>query len=123
MTSETIIEEKGILIRINRLYSDTLTQQELYEATRGVWVIGSRREEIDYAFCIYQGIIREVYKIRRWLPAGTLQYKTRSEKDVCIKGRWEFDGDIAETNIRQKYLGCSVKTYFPKGSANPITYT
>jgi len=123
MTSETIIEEKGILIRINRLYSDSLTQQELYEATRGVWIIGSRREEINYAFCVYQGIIKEVYKIRIWVPAGTLEYKTRSKKDVCIKGRWEFDGDVAAAEIRQKYIGSSVRAYFPKGSANPIIYT
>ena len=122
MSTEISIEEKGVLIRINKLYYDSMTPQELYEATRGVWVIGRRREEIDYAFCVYQGIIKEVYKIKIWIPAGTLYYETRPKKDVHIEGRWEFYGEVAPSEIREKYLGYSVRSYFPKGSANPITY-
>jgi uncharacterized protein len=64
------IHEKAILIRINRLYRYGMSEVELYEATRGVWKIGKRREKADYAFAVFRGIVKEVYKITQWFPAG-----------------------------------------------------
>lgn len=40
-----------------------MTKRELYEATRVVWKIGERRNNAQYAMAVYQGIVREVYKI------------------------------------------------------------
>lgn len=80
------ITEPSILIRINRKYRDGMSQQELYEITRGVWKIGERREKAQLAFAIYQGVIKEVYTIDTWHPAGTTPYHTRSDFDH--PGRW-----------------------------------
>lgn len=122
MTTEANIEEKVILVRINRLYHDFMVPEELYEATRGVWRVGDRRSKADFAFAVYQGEIKEIYRIDSWLPAGTLSYETRRRSDVEVKGRWEFQGSVANNGIRNKYIGKSVKSYLPFGASNPIVY-
>jgi hypothetical protein len=122
MKNEISIDEKAILIRINQLYHESMTSEELYEATRGVWKVGIRRDEAEYAFTVFRGEIKEVYKIDSWLPAGTFRYKTRSRADVEVAGRWEFVGSLAEDKIRNKYIGRTVKNYLAQGMVNPIVY-
>ena len=122
MSNEAMIEEKVILVRINKLYHDSMTPEEMYEATCGVWKVGERREEADYAFTVFQGEVKEVYRINSWLPAGTSSYNTRPTSDVEVEGRWEFNGALAEEGIRNRYIGKSVKEYLPVGAVNPIVY-
>lgn len=111
------VRHKAILITSNVLYRSNMTPLELYETFRGCWVVGSRRDKAEYAMAVYQGIVREVYKIEQWYPAGTLEYKTRDSSDFAKSGRWEFSGTIAN-DIRDEYVGFSVG----KGSQNPIRY-
>ena len=66
---------------------------------------------------VYQGIVREVYRIDQWHPAGTLEYRTRDSSDFRDSGRWEFSGEVAR-EIREEYAGFSVG----KGGQNPIRY-
>ena len=114
------VHHKAILITINKRYRSDMTPEELYESTRGLWKVGEkRREEADYAMAVYQGIVREVYRIKHpWLPAGTLEYHTRDDIEGRKEsGRWEFEGTVAE-DIRDEYVGFSVG----KGGQNPIRY-
>lgn len=124
--NEVEIIEDVILIRFNQLYHENITEEELYEATRGIWRIGTRRDKADYAFSVYKGVVKEVFAIKSWFHACTLPYKTRNMQDairkVKIEGRWEFEGELAEDNIRNKYIGKSVKHYLVRGNANPIVY-
>ena len=106
------IEEPAILFRISQRYREGLSENELYQITRGEWVIGSRREHAKYAFAVYQGIIVEVYQIKKWFP---FTGKTPSKYQ-----RWCFVGSIAEH--LQHYKGGSVKHYFKQGGVNPVTY-
>ena len=110
----TTITEPGILIRINQKYRKGMSDEELFEATRGVWKInenGLEAKKAKYAFAIYKGEIKEVYKIKEWHKAGTTSYKTR--QDVHDPRRREFAGGLAEDEIRNKYLSKSVKEYSP----------
>ena len=111
------VRHKALLITINRLYRSNMSDRELYEATRGIWRLGSRRENVVYGMAVYQGIVREVYRIESWFPAGTLPYETRDAKGFRNSGRWEFEGSIA-TEIRDEYIGNSVGL----GGQNPIRY-
>jgi hypothetical protein len=112
-----VVREKALLITINRLYRSGMSPQELYEATRGSWVIGPRREKVELALAVYQGVVREVYRIRAWHPAATLEYKTREAPISRGSVRWEFEGDVAE-DVRGDYIDGSVG----KGGQNPIRY-
>jgi hypothetical protein len=116
------VTEPAVMIRINQMYSSSLSTLALYEATRGVWVIGERRNNVTYALAVSNGVVREVYAIHSWHRAGTTEYTTRTKEDVDHEGRWEFLGEVAPSAIRNKYLNRSVAHYFRRGAANPITY-
>jgi hypothetical protein len=125
---EADITEPVILIRINQLYRYGMDAASLYDATRGIWVIGPRRECAEYAFSVFKGIVMEVYKIKHpWHQAGKQEtfYETRPDCNELFEidpPRWEFEGEVAEKEIREKYLKKSVKRYLSNGSQNPIKY-
>ena len=112
------VKHKAILITINRLYRSGMTDRELYEVTRGTWRIGERRNQADFVMSVYQGIVREVYKIEKWYPAGTIEYQTRNSLELQTEKRWEFEGEKSEENIRSQYVGFNVG----KSGQNPIRY-
>ena len=111
------VRHKVVLITINKLYRSDMTAEELYEATRGVWKVGSKRNQAEYAIAVYQGIAREVYQIRAWHTAGTLPYQFRGPEDIKRPCRWEFEGKVA-ADVRDEYVG----NFVGKGGQNPIRY-
>jgi hypothetical protein len=111
------VHHKAILITINRLYRSDMSPLELYETTRGIWRVGERRNRAEYALCLVQGVVREVYRIDTWYPAGTLHYETRDNSKLDDPERWEFEGAVA-SDIRDEYVGYSVG----KAGQNPIRY-
>jgi uncharacterized protein len=115
------IDEPVLLIRINQLYRPGMDSESLYEATRGVWTCGKRREKARYAFAVYQGVIREVYEIEAWHKGGTLEYRTRSRDEIDAPDRCEFSGKVSE-QFSAKYKGGLVERYFSKGARLPYTY-
>ena len=111
------VVHKAILITINQSYRSGMTERELYESTRGIWRVGKRREKAEYAMAVYQGVVREVYRVGQWHRACTLPYETRDFSGAQTEGRWEFEGEIA-IDVRAEYVGKSVG----KGGQNPIRY-
>lgn len=114
------IDKPCILITINRLYRSGMTDIELYEATRGIWKVGRRREEAKFAMAVFQGVIREVYEIECWHRAGTLLYSTRDATEFAKSGRWEFEGQVARE--RSRYVRTSVRHLLKGSNQNPIRY-
>lgn len=122
------IKEPVILITLNRLYRRGMSSEELYEITRGKWVIGARRNKAKYAIAVFKGIVREVYEIDRWLPIrlddkeAFRKWLPVEEKDaeVKLKNRWLFEGKIARD--LQHYVGTSTENYAVVGAQNPIRY-
>jgi hypothetical protein len=116
------IKEPSILIRINQEYRYGMSETELYDATRSSWVIGDRRDAAQYAFAVYEGVVREVYKITKWLSGGST-FNTRWPYDRVVQtDRWEFVGILAEEELRQRYINRYVGHLFTQGAQNPITY-
>ena len=121
LVREDIIENV-IAIKISQAYRENMTELELYEATRGYWKIDVKRaERADYVFCVYKGIIKEVYKIKEWLPAGTIPRSTLPDAETPAD-RYEFVGEVAKEAIRSKYIEKSIANLYRKGEANPIKY-
>ncbi len=118
----TEVVHPAILIRINRLYRHGMSEHDLYEATRGVWRVGGRRAGARYALAVFHSVVREVYSIESWHPAGSFPYQSRAASEVTIAGRWEFVGSIAPAEVRSLYLERSVEKYFRAGAQSPITY-
>ena len=94
-----------------------MDKHRLYDVTRCYWRINPHNKKIDYVLSTNDGIIREVYKVAVWLPAGsTIRYGYPEEK---AKGRYEFVGTIAEE--MQHLIGKRIK--LPFGLQNPCIYT
>ena len=109
---EIEIIEPVILITVNRLFKRGMNEDELYEITRGNWVVGERRNKAKYGFCVCNGIVRQVYKIEDWFPV-----KARNQ-DTKTQDRWRFNGTVAHE--LKHYVGGSVEKYV--GAQNPIRY-
>jgi hypothetical protein len=109
------IEDGFVLININKTYKRAKGQKDYYEATKQSWVISkNRHDRLKYALSEYKGFIVGVFKILDWYPVQT------KDSNGKKKTRWGFNGVVAESEIRDRYLNKSV----PKiaGSANPIRY-
>lgn len=116
------ITQPVLLIRINKLFHRGMTEQELYEATRGIWRVGPRRNLVQYAFSVFHGLVREVYEVERWFPARTLKYETRDLSMRDVTSRWEFEGKKAPQDIRLAYVNRSVHQYLKRGNQSPTVY-
>lgn len=116
------ITENIIAIKVNRSYNENMTENELYDITRGCWKIDIKKaQQAAYAISVYKGIIIEVYKIEQWLPAELMR-RTTLPYTEADKGRYGFDGEIAGKEIRDKYIGKSMVTLYKRGEVNPIKY-
>lgn len=114
-------EEPGLLIKISRRWSYSMSAIELYDSTRSCWKLAKDKvNKIQYAFAVYDNVIREVYEVRAWLPAGSSMVSY--EREAVNTERMEFVGVVANQSIRKKYLGKNVGAFFPKGAANPVQY-
>lgn len=115
-------KHKVILIRVNQRFYHGMTATELYDSTRGIWKVGERAHNAEYAFAVYKGVVREVYRIDRWHRAGSTKYTTRPMKEVKDTTRREFTGEIAEESVRRKYLLKSVENFFGHNWQTPFVY-
>jgi uncharacterized protein len=116
-------EHRCILIRINQLYKHGIDDKKLYEATRQWWRVGPWARNIGspdspaWAMAVYQGVVRAVYKIDSWEPAG----REDIAQDHKRATRWRFTGARDKT-LEQRYVNGSVTSYMPAAAQNPITY-
>ena len=76
---QVTVTEPAVLIRIQKSYNPKMSHQALYEVTRGVWKVGSRREQVEIALAVFDGIVREVFRVAQWHPAGSTTYTTRQQ--------------------------------------------
>ncbi len=123
VTEKAKISEKAVLVRIRQYYFRGMSDVELYDATRTDWDIAEwRRDVLQLAFAIYDGVIREVYEITGWHKGGQTFCTFRKGRRNNCHGRTEFVGVIAKNSLRDKYLNKSVAHLFPRGSQWPTTY-
>lgn len=117
------IDEPAIGFFINKTYHYGMSAHELYEMTRGIWRVGERRERTQIALAIYHGIIKEVYEIQAWSPAGKTEYQHRQFDDIDLNGLYEFVGKVS-TVFREKYLCKRIRKdgQIIKGSQNGFHY-
>lgn len=110
--TEIVIEERALVIVINKLFWFGIPPNDLYEATRKSWVGSKRRlENVQFVIATYFGIVREVYEVEEWFDI----FDDRTQKI-----RYGFEGKVAANEIRNKYLHQSAIRY--KGNGNPLKY-
>lgn len=126
MNPEPLIPHHELMIvRLNKHYRPGLTEMQLYDLSRGVWKVGTRREDVEVVLTMSQGIIRGVFIPELWHKAGTTDYSYVPRDDVDseeFKDRWEFTGKVAPSEISNLYLGKDASDFFKRGNANSFGY-
>ena len=104
-------QHRGIAILLSQ-YKPYFGYKELFEITRGVWnkkmKTACEKREAKLAYATFNGVVKDVYTIYSWVPAGTQAYFTRPDiqsSERIKKFRWEFVGTRAPEEIRDKYIG------------------
>jgi hypothetical protein len=120
--NEGVEMEDVIFVKITKLYRDDMSDEELYEATRGVWKVNTDRiKNIKYVFALYKGIIKEVYTVKEWTqPTGNYKSRKIDVNEAIQAGKSEFIGEISD--IREDFINKDVSSYYKRGEANPIKY-
>ena len=117
---ETIVlpagKEKLIAFNLARSYREGMSKEALYDVTRGYWKIDLKRaKQAEYALSVYQGAVKEVYKIHQWLPAGSVPRPTLPDAEIP-KDRYEFTGEAAEGPMRKQYIGKHISGLNPRSA-------
>ena len=105
-------------LQVNTKYSG---KDLIYESVKQAWVMGARREAVEYVLAEYKGIIVEVYEV-----IEVINNEGNPEKWYPVteyKNRWGFHGRNAPDHVRDNYLNKSIAHHKKKGSANPIRYS
>ena len=59
-----------------------------------------------YAYATYKGVVKDIYEIHSWVPAGTQEYFTRTlDEKRLATNRWEFVGRKAPEELCELYIG------------------
>jgi hypothetical protein len=115
-----VISEPVIAININQTFRPGMSTEDLYDFTRGIWRLSlETAERAKYAFSVYGGVVKEVFEIDQWHPAGTTSYMNQRFIDPILKNRFEFVGHVASAGIRDKYIE---KMLPQRHGQNPIRY-
>ena len=103
--------ENTMIIKINRMYRENISERELYEATRGWWRVNvNKAKEMKFVLSVANGVVKEVYEDIKW-----------NEKDE-ESGRSAFTGKPTTDTYWKKFIGKSVRGLFTRGESNPIKY-
>ncbi len=95
-----------------------MTDDALHEVTRSWWrVNGSRAANAKWAFAVFSGVVRAVYRIKEWTQAGAEDIAEDSRRE----GRWAFVGE-RDPELEAHYLHGDVSSYFVQGNQNPVRY-
>jgi hypothetical protein len=110
------VDERVIIVKVNKTYKPGMSSGELYDCTRGIWKVQLKNaKKTRYALAVYFGKVLEVFEIEGWYKELTTDYEYR--KPDPTGERFEFVGKVADEKIREKYIG----KYLPTGY-NTIQY-
>jgi hypothetical protein len=113
-------KEPLILISISKSYDDE-ARGDIYNAVRGCWKINPKKaKKFQLVLAHHHGLVRGAFRTKEWLPATPLSFPWLTEP---LEGRWGFQGEEAEPEVKKLYEGKSVPDmYRAKGAANPVRF-
>ena len=112
------IDVPAVVFRISKYWEPGMDDAQVYDVTRGWWVMGRRREGAEYALAVTGGVVRGAYRVHAWRERR--EGDRGWEEDDPANPRWGFDGEPAPE--LQHLVGQDVSDRFPRGAANPVSY-
>lgn len=103
---QVLPEHRGLAFLLDDLPKAGMTESYLYERTRGCWKNIPINKAPKYAYATHLGVVKQVYEIYSWVPAGTQEYFFfNTEEKMALTDRKEFVGRIAPKEISRRYVG------------------
>ena len=107
------------VIKVNRLYRHGISADELSDITRGYWKTAEHKaRQCDIVLSVYQGEVMEVYVVDQWVDGQELKMATNI--NGYRPNSYGFNGRVASKNMRDKFIGRSVRRLYKKGDRNPV---
>lgn len=122
---------KILIIKVNKLYSHNMTNEEIYDVVRGVWRADiNKAQQVEYVLGVYNNLIIACYKPDRWYKVSTcssdkLPEHMKGAELEAAKNRIFFECDNMDVLDENQmfYLNKSIeKLEYIQKSQNPITY-
>jgi hypothetical protein len=105
-----VFNEPAILVNLGSLYQPSMDAASLHEITRSLLKVNGKRAKKTRLVCaVYQGFIKEVYVVTCWLKPH-------------FWSSYEFEGEAAPEELREKYVGRSVSSYWGWASRAPLKF-
>ncbi|HOX29727.1 MAG TPA: hypothetical protein P5080_00170 [Candidatus Paceibacterota bacterium] len=105
-----VFNEPAILVNLGSLYQPNIDPRSMYEITKSLLKVnGKRAKKIRLVCAAYHGFIKEVYIVSGWSKPH-------------FWSSYSFDGEPAPLELREKYVGRSVASYWEWGSQAPIKF-
>jgi hypothetical protein len=113
---DSLDNPRYIIIKTTKWRLDDLEgsyAERLYFATRHCWKISPRNaKKHPYVLSVIDGVVKEVYKVEKWNLVND------------GRGRYEFEGQVAEPEIRNIFLEHRIpQKYRKRGQASPVLYS
>ena len=95
---------------ICKVKQNRVNKHGYYDATREGWVLKlEKAKNYKYVLAVVKGIVKEVFEVESW--------------EQSTSKRIEFNGKIAQENIRKFFIGKKIpEKYRKRGCANPVQY-
>lgn len=126
-----------VLININKQYKRGHDTNDIYQATKGIWLISKNRiPTLKYVLSEFRGLVVEVFEVVKWYqeprPKNKASRDDLGNKELDERGRvitkpinvmgYSFQGNPAPDNIRNRYINKSVAHIKKRGAAQVIRY-
>lgn len=97
--------------------------EALYHATRHSWRVSLNNvNNYTYVLSVIGQYVQEVYRIKYWKIVG--EHDKWEIDDDKAYGRYEFYGEVAPEEIRQKFIGKMIPWEYRKaGMASPVVFS
>jgi hypothetical protein len=112
---ESKLDFPGVALNVRRSWREGMDVDEVYDITRGWWVLGEQREQAEYAVAVAKGVVRGVFLIHGWRPRHLAD-----DGGPADTTRWGFDGEPSAEH--EQLIGSDASHLFPQGAANPVRY-
>lgn len=101
-------EHAVMLVQNSRAFRRGIDDRQLYEISRGWWKSRVPQRPAQWAFAVFDGVVRAVYRIDAWEPARAGNH-------------WGFRGE-RDSELERQYLLRDVSAYLPEVMQDPVEY-
>lgn len=97
------VKANVLIIKINKLYQSTMTDEELYDTVRASWNVNiDTANNVDYVFAVYKSLIVGVYKDPQWFKCSEFGIKNLNAEEASKFLKEDKNGEQNQERIKAR---------------------